>query len=227
MIKGKNIKRGTVLVVASVIILTLVTMNVTYSAFFSVQTASNVQVISTGNLNITASANVPTAPTDGVMPSNEYSSINAANAKVNGTNFIKSTLTIKNEGNVSAQIGVSIKNTATGSNANLKNVIIAIQKNGSWIIFGDSTTYYTPISGLKAESGSGDAGLYPIIKDTIDANATNKNDGIKYEIYMWIAEGTEETEVDKALNYSVVVKAAPVAGQDNSNNVPSVGKTTS
>lgn len=220
MIKGKNIKRGTVLVVASVIILTLVTMNVTYSAFFSVQTANTVQVITTGDLTIEAKASNVTVPAEGLMPSNEYTSINATNAKVDGTNFVKSTLTITNKSNIPAQIGVSIKNTAGNDNADLSHVVIAIQKSSAWVPF-KSNVYYTTIKGLQAETG--DASLYPIIKDSIAAGPSTT---VAYDIYMWVDEITPEDQVDKALNYSVVVKAAPSEGQDTDNTVPSVNKVS-
>ena len=78
-INGKYIKRGTIITVVSIIVLTLATMNVSYSSFFSVQTQTNVPVITAGNLSVTAEVTPkPTSPTgDGLMPSSGYTSITA------------------------------------------------------------------------------------------------------------------------------------------------------
>ena len=55
---GKEIKRDTQLIIISVIILTIVTLNVSYSAFFTVQSLSTIQEISTGNLEVDVSLNL-------------------------------------------------------------------------------------------------------------------------------------------------------------------------
>ncbi len=216
-IKGKYIKRGTIITVVSIIVLTLATMNVSYSSFFSVQTQTNVPVITAGNLNVTATIEpTPTQNGEGLMPSDGYSSITDANSPINGnqnTDYIKETLKITNSSNINIKIGALISDTGSG-NAQPQSVVIAIQKNNQWLSFGSgSNKYYVKLNQLTKSDSA-----YPIINDIIN----NGTSTVSYDIYMWLASDTVETDSEKSLNYSISVKAIPAEGQDGSNTVPDV-----
>ena len=235
MVSGKTLKRSTAIVVGSIVALSLVTMNVSYSSFFSVQTQQSIQTISTGSLNVTASVENKLNNGKELMPdtSNSYQSIkdengvvSASNPEANNDNKI--TLTVKNSGNVDAVFGASIKRTAAnvnGSNdADLKNVIIAIQKDGKWLKFGegDSAPLYVAITELVSENGSNDS--YPIIHDDIGKKTSEQDTEQKYDIYFWLKSDTNEDQQGKSLNLSLTVKSAPKEGQGNGNTVQQVKK---
>ncbi len=223
MVSGKTLKRSTVIVVGSIIVLSILTMNVSYSSFFSVQTQGNgIQTISTGVLDVQASAG-QISPGE-LMPTNEYEEITSKSGVTNGetkNNMVE--LTVTNNGDIDAIFGASIKRTVENESdaASLENVIIAIQKNGEWIKFGENGPVYTAISNLTAEAD----GVYPIIYDTIN----KKNDGtattVTYDIYIWLKNGTPEDEQGKNINLSITAKSAPVEGQDTDNTIPGVKGT--
>lgn len=223
MVSGKTLKRSTVIVVSSIIVLSILTMNVSYSSFFSVQTQQNgIQTISTGVLDVKASAS-EISPGE-LMPTDTYESITKPDATVDeDTTNNKITLTVTNSGDIDAIFGASIKRTAENESdaASLDDVIIAIQKNQEWIQFGENGPYYTSISNLAAEAD----GVYPIIYDTIN----KKNDGtattVTYDIYIWLSKGTPEDEQGKNINLSITAKSAPVEGQDTDNTIPGVEGT--
>ena len=216
-INGKNIKRGTIITVVSIIVLTLATMNVSYSSFFKVQTQNTVPVITAGNLNVTAQI-AKAAGTDNkeLMPSGGYKTITGPSVAIQGNDFSKSTLTVTNSSNIDIKLGVSLSDTANSGNATPASVVIAIQKSGQWLQFGSSGKYYVKLSEL-VKSGT----AYPIISETVGKASP------VYDIYMWLAEDAVEDDAEKALNYSVAVKAIPADGQSTDNTVPNVSATAS
>ncbi len=224
MVSGKTLKKNTAIVVGSIIALSLVTMNVSYSSFFSVQTQQNgIQTISTGILNVTASATE--LQSGEMMPTDTYTKITGEGSVVDqDTANNKISLTVTNSGDIDAKFGASIKRTGESeSAASLENVIIAIQKNNKWIKFGKNGPYCTAISNLTSETEGGDA--YPIIYDTIEKKGT-ANTVVTYDIYIWLKSETPEEEQGKNLNLSITAKSAPVEGQGEDNSIPDVKNTS-
>ncbi len=233
MVSGKTLKRSTAIVVGSIVALSLVTMNVSYSSFFSVQTQSSIQTISTGTLKVEASVSsklegqelMPDANGSYESIKNENDLVSATSPAANTNNKI--TLTVTNKSNVDAVFGASIKRTAAnvnGSNdADLKNVIIAIQHDGKWLKFGndEQAPLYVAITDLVGENGSSDS--YPIIYDEIGKKSNNDTTKT-YDIYFWLKKDTKEDQQEKALNLSLTVKSAPKEGQGTGNAVPEVKK---
>ncbi len=229
MISGKTLKKNTAIIVGSIIALSLLTMNVSYSSFFSVQTQNNVQTISTGTLKVEASVTGAIENTE-IMPdtTGSYENITSEDASTRGdgaevTATNKITLTITNKSDVNAIFGASIKRTSTDPSANdadLGNVIIAIQKTGTgkWIRFGDpeSGPLYVPITSLTPEES--DPSAYPIIYDTI-AKKGDTDTSQSYDIYVWLDKNTPEDEQGKSLNLSLSVKSAPEKGQGDKNSI--------
>lgn len=235
MVSGKTLKRSTAIVVGSIVALSLVTMNVSYSSFFSVQTQSGIQTISTGTLKVTASVDKTPLENKELMPdtSKSYENIKAENGVVsasspNENKDNKITLTVENDGDVDAVFGASIKRTANnvknGEDAELSNVVIAIQHDNKWLKFGegDDAPFYVTITDLVSES----EGSYPIIYDEIGKKTSDTKTTKKYDIYFWLKDTTNENQQGKSLNLSLTVKSAPKAGQENGNTVQQVKKNS-
>ena len=239
MVSGKTLKRSTAIVVGSIVALSLVTMNVSYSSFFSVQTQSGIQTISTGSLNVTASVDKTPLENKELMPDTgksyekikeENGLVSAGSPDANSNNKI--TLTVENDGDVDAVFGASIKRTANnvknGEDAELSNVVIAIQHDSKWLKFGegDDAPFYVTITDLVSENGSGSEGSYPIIYDEIGKKTSDTKTTKKYDIYFWLKDDTNENQQGKSLNLSLSVKSAPKAGQENGNTVQQVKKNS-
>ena len=234
MVSGKTLKRSTAIVVGSIVALSLVTMNVSYSSFFSVQTQSGIQTISTGTLKVTASVNSQLKDQQLMPDTNKsYEGITSENGVVTASSPVannnnKITLTVENDGDVDAVFGASIKRTAesvsNGNDAELSNVVIAIQHDSKWLKFGDgdSAPFYVTITDLVNENGS--EGSYPIIYDTISKKTGESKTTKTYDIYFWLKDTTNENQQGKSLNLSLAVKSAPQKGQENGNTVPQVKK---
>ncbi len=226
-INGKYIKRGTIITVVSIIVLTLATMNVSYSSFFSVQTQEHVPVITAGNLKVEAKISQATdSNSKELMPSSDYTQITAEGSSINGNGFSKSTLTVTNKSDLAVTIGVSLSNTATagenGGNAAPEDVVIAIQKNNKWIKFGSSNSYHVQLSNLVQSEGD----AYPIIKDNIEKSSGDGTQAV-YDIYIWVKDEASDESAEKTLNYSVSVKAVPAEGQDTNNQIKDISTNAS
>lgn len=217
---GKKIKRDTQLIIISVLILTLVTMSVSYSAFFSVQSQSTVQEISTGTLNVLIDGSsamsgddlFPTSSSD--LPSSSTSVINSSCAKLN----------LSNVGSLDADFSVTLGYDALPSGKTSEDLIslkylnvgIFDLDNNAWINFGDETNevYHTPITGLTPSKEN----TYPILRDTVYSEISNANDASKksmrqYCVYVWLAENTPITEIGKLVYLKLDVKSATVNGK--------------
>ena len=94
---GRKIKRYTVLVAISVLVLTLLTLRFSYSAFFSVESQSTIQQISTGILDVVIDSasshaidqNILYPISESLLPTTETSPVDGGYA----------TLTLSNQGN--------------------------------------------------------------------------------------------------------------------------------
>lgn len=201
MIPIRKIKRSTLIVVLSVIVLTLVTMNTTYSYVFSVKSATSVQTFTAGTLVVSVTSSKKMTA-DTLMPatSSDYPTSATSTPKSDNNNSY-ATLNLNNTGSLNAAFSVSISNDSipSGKTAiDLQYLKIGIydEKNSQWLNFGGST-YYTTLSSL-----SGTNGAYTIINDTV-ASSTNRN----YKIYIWLSESTPTTEIGKAVYLKLNVKS--------------------
>ena len=96
-----TIKRDTQLIILSVIILTIVTLSVSYSAFFSVQSLSTIQEISTGDLNVSVNFD-----TTGTIFAGTEELFPTTIDEVQDTNY--ATLTLLNNGDLDADFSVTV-----------------------------------------------------------------------------------------------------------------------
>jgi len=224
MIFGKKIKRDTQLIIISVIVLTLVSLNVSYSAFFSVQSQSTIQEISTGTLNVIIDGSqamgngdlLPTAHED--LPKEEGSSVSGNYAILN----ISNTGTLDSDFSVTVSYDVtelpSNKDTNDLISFDYLSVGIYDIDNNKWINFGTDSNpvYYTPFKGLTPSEEN----VYPILRDTIssatDVDGTSTPTTRQYRVYIWLSEDTPISEIGKLVYLKLEVKSATVNGRVDS-----------
>lgn len=220
---GKKIKRDTQLIILSVIVLTIVTLNVSYSAFFTVQSLSTVQEISTGNLDVAVNVD----NTNSILNAEEEIFPSTTDEIKNGTGGNYSVLTLANNGSLDADFSVTvsydfdklreISEYSKLSDKELLDYLVSFSylhvgvydvTNGKWVNFsnGSGEVLYPTISGLT--SSSDDSNTYPILRDTVDS----KDNGTKYErvyrIYIWLSDETPTTEIGKYVYLKLNIKCA-------------------
>lgn len=220
---GKEIKRDTQLIILSVIILTIVTLSVSYSAFFSVQSLSTIQEISTGNLDVSVTVD----NTNSILNEDEELFPNTTEEITNGTGGNYSILTLLNNGNLDADFSVTIsydfdKMRQLNGYSNLTdtelmqylvpfsylNVGIYDDINGNWVNFsnGSGETLYPAISGLTPTSD--DANAYPILRDVVYSKTNNSTYQRRFKIYIWLSDETPTSEIGKFVYLKLNVKCA-------------------
>ena len=216
----KSIKRDTTIVMVSVILLTILTLNVSYSAFFDIKTKSSVQQISTGTFNVTASA-TPLAgtteffPASGTMP-------NAATATLPSTlSGNKSTLIVTNSGDIDASFTVTISKKTDGlptgrTTADLidmAQLYVAVRdvSANQWVNIAPSgaAAYNKQISTLTAVSANTE---YNLFSGTINKKGTSDTTKT-YEVYVWLASNADTSQIGKLVYLNLNVKSKPTLGQ--------------
>ena len=105
---GQEIKRDTQLIIISVLILTIITLSVSYSAFFSVQSQSTVQEISTGVLDVVIDSTSAAMSTDDLFPTAVTDLPTQATSVVDNTEGTYARLILKNNGTLDADFSVTI-----------------------------------------------------------------------------------------------------------------------
>lgn len=224
---GKEVKRDTQLIIISVIILTIVMLSFSYSAFFTVQSLSTVQEITTGNLNVTITID----NTNSIIQDGDIFPL-ADKEIEDGTGGNYSTLTLVNEGDLDADFSATISydfdklkqidEYSNMSNNELLDYLVSFDylkigiydvSNNNWVNFsGDNgTTYYTLISGLTPSSSSNYT--YPILRDVVYSKESNSLDSSKqyqkvFKIYVWLSDETPISEIGKYVYLKLNVKSA-------------------
>lgn len=224
--KRKNLKRDTQIIILSVLILTIISLNFSYSAFFSIDSRSTVQEISTGTLNVTAT---PTSmwkedlyPTDEALPTDEKSTLSSSEK-----NF--AALTVTNNGTIDANYVITLsydtsdltEDQIANDLASFDNLIIGIYDTdkSSWVNLnpdGDSNAIYNMKITQFAESSKG---VYPILKhEILKANITESETKPTIQnlrIYVWLADTTPESEIGKLVHLKINVRSTPLKGQND------------
>ncbi len=192
--KGEKMKRNTNLIIISVIVLTILTLNVSYSAFFDVQLQPTVQSFTTGTLNVTIDSsealsgvltptnNLPTASTS-TKPDKSYA-----------------LLTLKNTGTLNANFEVKIENDTLPSGAvesdrlAPENILVGVydESANAWIEFDGK--YNTTLSSLKNNV---------ILSSTIDGNNVSKT----YRISVWLPQNLDPKNVGKLIYLKLSVRS--------------------
>ena len=209
---AKYFRNYTFVLVLSVIVVTLITMRVAYSAAFSVKSASTVQQINTGTLNVV----IDNTLTQGIdieelFPTTSSDLPTAVDSVVTG-NY--ATLVINNTGTLNSAFSVAIDydadsedlpDGATSSDFISFNYLIVGIYNvgtGNWVPFGSS--YYKQIGDIEPNG----EGAYPILRDNISAPANiNQTVSKTYRVYIWLREDTPISEIGKLAFLKLNVKS--------------------
>jgi len=207
---GKEAKRDTQLIIISVLILTIVTLSVSYSAFFSVQSQTTVQKISTGTLEVVIDSTSSKMSGAKLYPTMTADLPTSSNSVVLGD---PARLILNNTGTLDADFSVTIGYDSLPSGNTVDDLIsfdylnlgIYDVDNGTWVDFGNGTgTYYTTISALTAS----DENIYRVLRSVISSQGTRE-----FEFYLWLAESTPFSEIGKLVYLKLDVKSTTVNGQ--------------
>ena len=220
---GKEFKRDTQLIIFSVIVLSLVTMSVSYSAFFSVQSLSTIQEIDTGNLEIDVLIDNTNANESGkaIFPT----TFDKITDEVDG-NY--SLITLVNEGNIEGDFSISISydfdkirsidefkdltnDELISHMVSLQYLKIAIYDDvlGTWIDFDKSEGEIISPSISLLTPAYDDIYSYPVLRDKILVNTTgNELYTRRYKLYVWLEEETPVSEIGKYIFLKLNVKCA-------------------
>lgn len=206
---GKEIKRDTQIIIISVLILTIVTLNVSYSAFFSVKSQTTVQTITTGKLEVVIDSASSQISSGELYPIPEEDLPTAIDSIVYDE---PATLILNNNGTLDSEFSVNISydEEALPEGSTIDDIIsfdyliigIYDENKSEWVDFGNGT-YYTTISALTAS----DTNVYPILRDTI-----NKQTIKEYKFYVWLSEGTPASEIGKLVYLKLDVKSTTING---------------
>ncbi len=225
MISDGKLKQNTKIVFISVIALTLIVLNVSYSAFFTVKSQENVQELTTGSLNVVV--NNTKAITGKEMFPTENSKLPTAEDSVATGDYAE--LTLDNQGDLDADFSVTLsyddasipENQKSEEKLSLEHLKIGIHDEtaNKWVNFGDENNkvYSTTITALTSTGDNS----YPILRD----NVTSKNKK-QYKVYLWLAEDTPTSEIGKLIYLKLDIKSATINGRDEKDNYedPSLAK---
>lgn len=236
---GKEVKRDTQLMVLSVIILTIVTLNVSYSAFFSVQTLSTIQEISTGNLQVDVQIN-----TIGTVFSGQRELYPSTFEEIsNSETGSYASVVLTNTGSVNSDFLISLTydfdelakylEATEGCCYTQKtheqlleymvsldylNIAILDTKTNTLVNFSDdpsSEVTTLPLSSLTPSSENEFS--YPIHRSMVYVNDGTTQDYEKnYKIYIWLSDETPLSEIGKYAFLKLDVKCA--AGEETITN---------
>lgn len=206
-----KLKRDTEIIILAVIVLTIVTMSVSYSAFFAVRSQTTIQEISTGTLDVLIDSASTAMGSDELFPTSTSDLPKSANAVATGS-YAK--LILNNNGTLDADFSVTISYDNLPAGKTLDDVIpmeylnvgIYDVANNEWVNFGTSSnkSYYTSITGLTAT----ETNTYPILSGVMAKNSTKE-----YRVYIWLSENTPTTEIGKLVYLKLDVKSATVNGR--------------
>lgn len=224
----KLFKRDTLLIILPILILTLVSINISYSYFVNIQSLTNKQEFQMGELLVEISSN--NTVLNGSTQSNPLITVTELYpmTDANGTDDNighYASLKIKNTGTVETDYSVSITydydkmRTLTGygnkTNEELKQELVSFDNlkigikdvtgtTSSWINFGLTPIVNFPIIGSLTPN-TGELDVYPILKS---ATLLAANEEKSYRIYLWLDENTPFDQIDKYIYLKLIIKSA-------------------
>ena len=204
---GKEMRFETQIIIISVLILTLVTLRGSYSAFFSVESQSTIQQISTGTLNVIIDNTSSFGINDNaIFPTDESELPTDSLSVVDGSYAV---LSLTNMGTLDAEYSITLgyDNLPEGSKKDellsfdYLNVGIYDEINNEWLDFGGEN-YYINVSSLTPT----DEDVYPIFRNTI-GGVSDITQIQQYRIYVWLDQDTPVTEIGKLVYLKLDVKS--------------------
>ncbi len=201
----KKIKKSnTKLMIISVLVLTILTLNVSYSAFFDVKVQPNLYSFKAGTLNVTVDGSNQSTWNKELKPVD----VTTVTSTVPASGYV--TLTIKNDGDIDARYSVTLVDdqlptgTTTTDRLDPKYIYVGIYDGSSWVKFNAQN--YVQLSTLGSNSN------YPILNTTI-AKKNGTTIQKTYRIYIWLSKDTPTSDIGKLVYYRVNVHSTPVEGQ--------------
>lgn len=205
----RKIKRNALIIVLSVIILSILTIKVTYSYIFSVQGTTNVQTFTAGTLNVSiSSSKMMSAKLMMPSPSSSYPTVSTSAPKED-ENASYATLVLDNSAsNLNAKFTVGLDLDIPSGKAESDCVDLRYLKIGvydatssNWLNLstsGAATYSATVTSFTKGTNG------YPIFSGVVSATASHT-----YRIYVWLIDTTPESQIGKYVHLKLNVSSVP------------------
>lgn len=200
-----NTKRNIQLTIIGVLILTLITIGVSYSAFFYVGGQGTIQTISTGTLDVVIDSTSAAITGAEIMPTSVDDLPTEATSIADGS---YATVNLKNKGTVDADFSVAITYDELPEGyteedlipLNYLNIGIYNVTSNSWINFGTDANpmYYSPITGFTPSEEN----VYPILRNVLPESAE-----VQTRVYIWLSEETPIKEIGKLVYLKLDVKS--------------------
>lgn len=206
--KKIDMKRNIQLTIIAVLILTLISIGVSYSAFFNVGTQTTIQTLTTGTLEVVIDSTSSPMSGEDLMPTAASDLPTAVNSVVEGD---YASINLTNSGTLDADFSVALTYDELPEGVteedllplNYLSIGIFNVTANSWMNFGTSSApvYHTPITGLTPS----ETNVYPILRNTIGAGST-----IQARVYIWLSEDTPITEIGKLVYLKLDIKSTTV-----------------
>lgn len=203
----KELKKDTKLMLAVVLILALLTLNLSYSAIFSVKSVSTIQEIEAGTLSVVID-NTSTPIYDDLMPTATSDLPTSSNSEISSK---YSTITFTNNGTLKTDVALTISNDYDNMPSLSKDedllsfnyLNVGLYNGTEWVNFGttDSPQYYVALSSLQLVTGTTDT--YTLVTDTL-----NVGESKDYRVYVWLSESTPADKIGSVVSLKLNVDYA-------------------
>ena len=188
---NKTIKRQTIIIALSVIVMSIILISSTFALFNNKAKSTNAQVVTSGTLVIDYSESTGVTnegdENGEVLPSNQ-SDTTAFDIKV------------KNTGNLGMDYKLLVH---TGENNTLDPSLIMVQVNSEEAVVLSSLTKTS-----DTQSATGSDIRYILKSDTIAAAENNNQPVNTYNVKVWVDEDAEEEVIDDIIQVFVSVEGA-------------------
>lgn len=193
---SRELKKDSRLLLVVVLILTILTLSLSYSAVFSVDSASKIQKIETGTLSVVID-NVSSPIYDDLLPTPDEKLPTAVDSIVDSK---YSLINFTNNGDYNTEFALTLGRdfenlpslTTDADLLPLNFLNVGVHDGTGWVNFGtpESPAYYTALSDLTLVQGKTDT--YTILTDTLNIDQNKE-----YRVYVWLANTTPTEHIGK------------------------------
>lgn len=190
----KEFKKDAKLILVVVLLLALLTLNLSYSLIFSVKSVSTIQEIDAGTLSVVID-NTSTPIYDDLLPTSNSLLPTSADSVIDDK---YSVITFTNNGTLKTDVALTISNDYDNMPSLSKDedllpfnyLNVGLYNGTEWINFGtqDSPQYYIALSSLQLVTGTTDT--YTLVTDTL-----NVGESKDYRVYVWLSESTPADKI--------------------------------
>ena len=188
----KTIKRQTVIIALSIIVMSIILISSTFALFNNKAKSTNAQVVTSGTLVIDYSES-----TGVTNEGDEHGEVTPSN-QIETTAF---DIKVKNTGNLGMDYKLLVH---VGADNTLDPSLIMVQVNEE-----DAAVLNTLSKTADTAEASGSDVRYILKEDTIDGATDPSNQPVKtYNVKVWISEEAEEEIIDDVIHVFVTVEGA-------------------